>query len=378
VQTPLGAVEGIPGSLTLACARVLNGEGGQSPSPAWVTVADGRIVATGSGDAPPDAVDLGDALLAPGFVDLQVNGTGAVDFAVAPVEQIVHAVDALAAAGTTGLLLTLCSAPLDTYDVMLERAARVRAARPGVVLGVHLEGPFLGGAPGAHPPGVLRRADVRFVRHVVDTFGDLVRLVTLAPEADPDLGATRELVDRGVVVSLGHSTVDFAGARAAADAGARMVTHLFNGMGAMHHRRPGLAGAALDDARLIPSLIADFVHVHPALLKLALGARADAVLVTDAVATEPPVVERDGAAYLGDGTLAGSTLTMDAAVRNVVAIGVPVARAVRYAAANPARVLGLRDRGRIAPGARADLLALDPDSLAVRTVWQAGVRVQTA
>ncbi len=151
-----------------------------------------------------------------------------------------------------------------------------------------------------------------------------------------------------------------------------MVTHLFNGMGPLHHRRPGLPGAALDDPRLVPSIIADFVHVHEVLVKVALEVRPDAVLVTDAVGTEPPVVERDGAAFLADGTLAGSTMTMDAAVRNVVSIGIPVARAVRHAGANPARVLGVSDRGRIAPGARADLVALDPATLAVRAVWMAG------
>lgn len=368
----MGALEGSSGPLTLQCARILNGEGGQSASPAWVTIAGGRIVATGAGSAPPGAVDLGDALLAPGFIDVQVNGTGTVDFASAAVEQMIGAIDGLVAHGTTGLLLTICSAPLDAYDDMLERAARVQSARPDVVLGVHLEGPFLGGAPGAHPPAVLRSADLGFLRHLHDTFGDLVRLVTLAPEADPDFAATRLLVEQGVVVALGHSTVDFDGARAAADAGARLVTHLFNGMGPLHHRSPGLAGAALDDERLVPSLIADFVHVHPALVKLALTARADAVLVTDAVATEPPVIERNGAAYLGDGTLAGSTLTMDVALRNVAGIGVALPRAVRHATANPARVLGLSDRGRVAPGARADLVALDPRTLAVRAVWVAG------
>jgi N-acetylglucosamine-6-phosphate deacetylase len=361
--------------LTLGCARILNGEGGQSPSPAWVTIADGRIVATGSGNPPPGAVDLGDALIAPGFVDLQVNGTGAVDFAVAPVAEIVAAVDGLVARGTTGLLLTICSARLDAYPAMLERAAQARAARPGAVLGVHLEGPFLGGAPGAHPPEVLRPADVGFLRAVTDAFGGLVRIVTLAPEADPGLAATRALADAGIVVALGHSTVDFDGARTAADAGARMVTHLFNGMAPMHHRAPGLAGAALTDPRLVPSIIADFVHVHPAMVGLALSARADAVVVTDAVGIGPPVGARDGAAYLVDGRLAGSTLTMDAAVRNVVSIGVPVARAVRHACANPARVLGEHARGRVAPGARADLVALDPRTLGVEAVWIEGVPV---
>jgi N-acetylglucosamine-6-phosphate deacetylase len=366
-------VEGTASSLTLRCARVLNGEGGQTTAPAWVTINGDRITATGTGDAPGDAVDLGDALLAPGFVDLQVNGSGPVDFATASVAQIVGAVDGLTARGTTGLLLTLCSAPLPDYDAMLRTAAAVRAERAGAVLGVHLEGPFLGGAPGAHPVTVLRPADLDFLGRVLDEFGDLVRLVTLAPEADRGLAATRLLVERGVVVALGHSTVDLAGARAAADAGARMVTHLFNGMGAMHHRAPGLAGAAFDDTRLVPSIIADFVHVHPAMVRLALGARPDAVLVTDAVATGGDVVERDGAAYLPDGTLTGAVLTMDRALQNVASTGISNAAAVRYATANPSRILGASDRGRVAPGARADLVALDPESLAVRSVWVAGV-----
>jgi N-acetylglucosamine-6-phosphate deacetylase len=197
----------------------------------------------------------------------------------------------------------------------------------------------------------------------------------LAPEADPGLVATRLLFHHGVVVALGHSTVDYDGARTAADGGARMVTHLFNGMAPMHHRAPGLAGAALDDPRLVQSVVGDFVHVHPALVKLALTARADAVLVTDAVATAAPVVERDGAAYLPGGTLVGSTLRMDAVVRNVVGLGVEPARAVRHAGANPARVLGSSDRGRVAPGARADLVALDPATFEVRAVWVGGALV---
>ena len=205
-----------------------------------------------------------------------------------------------------------------------------------------------------------------------------MRIVTLAPEADPDLAGTRMLAAAGVVVAIGHSTATYAEARAAADAGATLVTHLFNGMAPFHHRHPGLAGAALDDARLTPSLIADLVHVHPAALRLAIGAKRSVALVTDAVAVGAGTVgdvvmeERDGAARLADGTLAGSVLTMDRAVRNVVDLGFSLVRAVEMASAVPAQILGSDDRGRLEPGRRADIVALDRVSLAVRAVWVGG------
>jgi N-acetylglucosamine-6-phosphate deacetylase len=359
----------------LVAARILNGEGGTSATPAWLVMADGRIVATGTGAPPPGAIDLGDALLVPGFVDIQVNGAGAVDFATAPVAEMVAMIDARIAGGCTACLPTICTAPLDAYVPILDRIAAVRAARPDAVLGVHLEGPFLGGAPGAHPVDLIRAVDVGWIARLCDRFGDLIRVVTLAPEADPGYAGIAALRERGVVVALGHSTVDYDGARAAAAAGARIVTHLFNGMGPLHHRAPGLAGAALDDRRLVPSIIADGVHVHHAMVRLALATRPDAVLVTDAVATVAPVEARDGAAYLRDGTLAGSTLTMLDAVQRVCALGPAPAAVVRAASGSPARAIGVADRGRLAPGTRADVLALDPVTLGLRAVWAGGERV---
>ena len=359
----------------LVAARALNGEGGISASPAWLVMADGRIVATGTGAPPADAIDLGDAWLAPGLVDIQVNGAGPVDFAVASVGEIIEAIDTRVAGGCTACLPTICSAPLDAYAPILERLLAVRSERPHAILGVHLEGPFLGGAPGAHPRELVRPVDLEWLSGLCDRFGDLLRLVTLAPEADPGFAATAMLHERGIVVALGHSTVDYDGAREAADAGAALVTHLFNGMGPLHHRSPGLAGAALDDPRLVPSVIADGVHVHPALVRLALRARPDAVLVTDAVATTPPVEARDGAAYLADGTLAGSTLTMIDAVRRVAALGLSPAAAVRCATGNAASAIGAPEHGRLAPGARADVLVLDPGDLAVRAVWVSGTAI---
>jgi N-acetylglucosamine-6-phosphate deacetylase len=336
------------------------------------------IVEVGSGAAPASARDLGSVLLAPGFVDLQVNGVGDVDFASAEPGGWRRASRAQLEGGVTAYCPTFVTAPLDDYPPALERAwgAQADATHRSLpaISGVHLEGPFLGGAPGAHPVDLVRPADCDWLRALLAEFPGLVRIVTLAPEADPGLAATRLLRDEGVTVALGHSTATFEQARAAADAGARLVTHLFNGMGPLHHREPGLAGAALDDDRLTPTLIPDLVHVHPSVLRLAIRHKHNAALVTDRVATAGLRVTDDGAARLVDGTLAGSTLSMDGAARNIVGLGVPVERAVEMASTIPAGALGLTDRGRIATGMRADLVALDPDSLAVREVWLAGER----
>lgn len=346
------------------------------PAPGWVAIEDGVIVETGPGPGPAGAVDAGSALLAPGLVDLQVNGVDDDDFAAARPEGWRRAARAQLEHGVTAFCPTLVTAPLETYDDALRRVAAARAdiedrLLPSV-LGVHLEGPFLGGAPGAHPVELVRAVDLEWLRGLLGAFPGLVSIVTLAPEADPGLAATRFLRDQSVTVALGHSTATYDEARAAAGAGARLVTHLFNGMGPLHHREPGLAGAALDDDRLTPTLIADLVHVHPAALRLAIARKPNVALVTDRVATTGLHVTDDGAARLSEGTIAGATLAMDHAVRNVVGLGVPVERAVEMASTIPAGVLGRPDRGRLAPGSRADIVAFDPRSLTVRAVWLGG------
>jgi N-acetylglucosamine-6-phosphate deacetylase len=346
------------------------------PAPGWVAIDDGLIVETGSDTAPTGALDTGSALLAPALIDLQVNGVELDDLATADPEGWRRARRAQAVHGVGAFCPTLVTAPLDRYDDALRR---VRAARADAgteplpsIIGVHLEGPFLGGAPGAHPVELLRGVDLEWLRHLLAAFPGLVTIVTLAPEADPGLAATRFLRDHDVTVALGHSTATYEEALAAADAGARLVTHLFNGMAPLHHREPGLAGAALDDDRLTPTLIADLVHVHPVALRLAFARKRNVALVTDRVATTGLHVSADGAARLADGTIAGSTLTMDGAVRNAVGLGVPVERAIETATIVPAAAVGLTDRGRLGPGARADVVAFDPRSLAVRAVWLSG------
>jgi N-acetylglucosamine-6-phosphate deacetylase len=371
--------------MTVVAGAGVVADGCRPDAAGWVEIDGGRIVGVGTGTR-AGATGTGDAVLVPGFVDLQINGAGAVDFAHADRAGWQRALQAHARHGTTACCPTFVSAPLAAYDEPLAVALAVASDTESAtgdelgarVLGVHLEGPFLGGAPGAHVVEHLRVVDGPWLAGLLERAPGLVRIVTLAPEADPELAGTGMLSAAGVVVALGHSTATYAEARAAADAGATLVTHLFNGMRPFNHREPGLAGAALDDPRLTPSLIADLVHVHPAALRLAIGAKESVTLVTDAVAVDAGTIgdvvmqERDGAARLADGTLAGSVLTMDRAVRNVVDLGFPLVRAVEMAATVPAQILGCSDRGRLEPGRRADIVALDRESLAVRAVWVGG------
>jgi N-acetylglucosamine-6-phosphate deacetylase len=337
----------------------------------WLRFGDGVITDTGADGAPTDAEDLGDALLVPGFVDMQINGIGDVDFSRCTVADVGRARERLWSHGVTTFLPTLISAPMESYGPALD------VMREAGVDGVHLEGPFLGGAPGAHRREYLRQADPQWL----GALPSVVRYVTLAPEADPGLIATKQLAASGVVASIGHSTASYDDVIAAADAGASAVTHLFNAMSGLHHREPGVVGAALDDERLTPSLIADLVHVHPAGLRLAASRKRNVALISDAIGSETQwaaargVRVIDGAPRLEDGTLAGSVLTMDRAVANMVSIGVSVDRALEMATAIPAAVLGMHDRGTLEPGQRADVVALDPSTLAVRAVWLRGERV---
>ena len=373
------------GVLAAATVAVPDRDGVALHEPGWLALERGRVVDAGPGTA-KGALHLDGVVLAPGFVDLQVNGIADVDFAAADPDGWRRAGRLLLGHGVTSYCPTIVSSPLGTYGPTLERiaAARADAAQRGLpaIAGAHLEGPFLGGAPGAHPPELLREAQPEWLSALLDGDPDIVRIVTLAPEADHNLAATRLLVSRGVVVSLGHSTATYDEATAAADAGARGVTHLFNAMSPLHHREPGLVGAALDDDRLTPTLIADLVHVHPVALRLAIACKRNIALITDAVAVESGAVggialsEGDGAARLADGTLAGSLLTMDGAVRNLVAIGVPLVRALEMASSVPARVLHTDDFGDCGLGGRADLVALEPTTLAVRAVWIEGVQLR--
>jgi N-acetylglucosamine-6-phosphate deacetylase len=338
----------------------------------------GRIVAIG-----PATGTIEHDTLVPGLVDLQVNGHGDVDVAHADGAAWDRLDQLLLAQGVTAWCPTLVTAPLAAYAAPLARLAAAidrpePEARPEV-LGAHLEGPFLGGRPGAHPEQLIVPVD----RGWLDALPDLVRLVTVAPEAPGAADAWAWARERGVLASVGHTAAPAADATEAFDAGAAMVTHLFNGMSGFDHRSPGVAVAALLDDRITAGLIADGVHVHPDLVRLAFRTKGPGriALVTDAVAWQAGTVGRvdlafDGTApRLADGTLAGSALTLDRAVANVVAWGgTDLVGAVRSASTTPADLVGRPDLGRIAVGARADLAALALDGTCAAT-YRSGLRV---
>lgn len=343
-----------------------------------VLVEDGRIAAV----APEEALEgrgepreTGGDILAPGFVDLQVNGGGGLmlNDAASP-EDVAEIARAHLALGTGHLLPTLISdTPRVTRRVIDAVASAIAAGVPGIA-GLHLEGPHLAPArAGAHDPAHLRpmtRADRDGLIAAKTRLPALV--VTLAPEA-AGLEEIAALAGAGITVALGHTEADHATALAYFAAGARAVTHLFNAMPPLLHRAPGLVGAALDTPGVAMGLIADGHHVHPAAMGAAIrAARGEMFLVSDAMAPAGSALDRfdlggreisrsDGKLVLSDGTLAGADLDLGGAVRVLVErIGVPLERALAMATAIPARVAGLDDgAGRLCPGA-ASLIRYDP------------------
>ena len=321
----------------------------------------------------------GEPIIAPGFIDLQVNGFRGHDAAGGSAEiAVISAL--LPQTGVTGFLPTMISRPLEDGRRFVSASHAVRA--PGArVLGSHLEGPFLNPEQrGAHEAEFLLTPTADRVASVLEL---PPRMMTLAPELEGGLDAVRALACAGVVVSLGHSAAAYEDGLAAIEAGARFATHLFNAMPPLHHRAPGLVGAVLDDTRVTAGVIADGVHVHPSLLGVAACAKGAArlALTTDQVAAagSPPgryllggreVVHDGDRVRLMDGTLAGSAATMDLLVR-LAAAQFGLHRALTMASRTPARVLGLPRLGRVAAGCEADLVLLGRD-LAVRRTLVAG------
>ncbi|MEI9422445.1 N-acetylglucosamine-6-phosphate deacetylase [Mesorhizobium sp. Cs1299R1N1] len=377
----------------LTGARIFDGDDWHEG--AALVVRDGLVEAMlPQGALPGDirVIDTGGGMLVPGFVDIQVNGGGGVMLNdhpdVASIETICRA---HAPFGTTALLPTLITdTPAITAAAIAAGEAAALQKVPGF-LGLHLEGPHLSIArKGAHDPALIRPmrdADQAMLIAARDKLP--VLLTTIAPES-VDAARVRALAKAGIIVSLGHSDTGHATAKAFAEAGASVVTHLFNAMSQIGNREPGLAGAAIDIGTLSAGLIADGIHVHPATIRIALDAKRGPgriVLVTDAMATigtdmssftlnGRTIYRKDGSLRLADGTLAGADLDMISAIRFMHrTVGLELSEALRMASLYPAQAIGQSHRlGRFANGTAADIVALS-DDLGIGSVWIGGDKV---
>jgi len=365
-------------------------------APGYVLVRDGVIETVGEGPPPrqPD-VRLDSGVLVPGFVDLQVNGYFGAELEAVRAAEWRMVAARLPETGTTAFMPTFITAPvprlaraLRLASALRQAARRTREQGPEArVLGVHLEGPFISPLrAGAHNKDWMTDPAPAAVSELLDAGGGILKIVTLAPERHGALDAITRLAEAGVLVSVGHTDALASQVAAAAGAGARMVTHLFNAQRPLHHREPGTPGQALSDPRLTSGLIADFHHVAPAVCAGAFAAAPGRIcLVTDAAACAgmPPgtyllggepieLPDGDGTPPVrASGTLAGSALRMDVAVANMVRAGAGLPHAVAAATRIPADLIGRPELGRIVPGARADLAWLGED-LRARATWVDG------
>src|SRR5262245_26568939 len=331
-------------------------------------------------------VDLSGCRLVPGYVDLHVHGGGGASYGAGDLDEARRAALFHLAHGTTTSLAGLVSASPD--DLLRQVTALVPLVEDGTVAGIHLEGPYINPARrGAHGPAALREPSIDELDRLVDASRGTIRMITLAPELPSALPVIEKATARGVVAAIGHTDATYAQARDGIAAGARVGTHLFHAMRGLHHREPGPVPALIEAQEVVVELINDGVHVHEAVGRLVANAVGfdRMALVTDAMAAAgmgdgtyrlgsmTVRVEGGVARLAGGGPIAGSTLTMDVALRRAVdAVGMPLASAARAAATVPSRALGLAAQtGAISPGLRADLVVLNAD-LTVARVMRAG------
>ncbi|WP_236028067.1 N-acetylglucosamine-6-phosphate deacetylase [Bifidobacterium pongonis] len=371
----------------------------------WVVCAEGRIAATGCSDAeleaacrgngvaPEHVLDAHGATLTPGYIDIHAHGAWGCSF-----DDGADAIDLARAGhlthGTTRQVLSLITNPVDVMHANLRTVREKTAVRPDI-LGAHLEGPFLAvSRKGAHDPAYLRDPDPKTVDGMLEAAGGCLRQITIAPELPHGLDAIRRFSAAGTVPAVGHCEADYRTARAAFEAGAGMLTHMFNAMNSLHHRNPGPIPAAVESDGVVLELIVDGFHVHDAMARLGFGLAPHRIaFVTDAMAaTGCPdgsyrlggleVTVANGHARLAsNGAIAGSTLTLEDAVRHAVLdLGISPAAAVEAATLTPAKALGLdvenaiaeAPLGLIRPGFAADLNLIDTSTWRVTRVWCAG------
>lgn len=370
-------------------SALLTDERGERPD-GWVLLDGDTFAAVGTGEAPDAAerIDLGGARLTPGFIDLHGHGGGGHAYDDGG-EELLAALATHRARGVTRSVVSLVANPLASLRSSLANIAEL-AARDPLVLGSHLEGPYLAPARrGAHHVDYLREPDLIEIDGLIAAARGTLRQVTIAPELPGADAAIDHFIEAGVRVGIGHTEADYDTAARAFDRGASILTHAFNAMNGIHHRAPGPVVAAFADERVTLEIVLDGYHVHEHVVSLTHGeAPGRIAYITDSMAAagsddghyrlgELNVTVRDGLAVLsGTDTIAGSTLTLDAAVRRAVGgVGLSWPEAIAAVTAVPARALGLDARfGLLEPGYAADAVALDADG-DVTGVWAAGARL---
>jgi N-acetylglucosamine-6-phosphate deacetylase len=355
-----------------------------------ILVENGRITGLGPRDevrVPPDAEHYaaGDKIVVPGFVDIHVHGAGGHDVMEGNARALDRITSTLARYGTTSILATTVTAPVEeTSHSLLGIARYVRShegpdAKPRLaaeILGVHLEGPFINKTRrGVHPPDAIARPSLEVLDEFRKAADGLVRILTIAPELPGAIELIQAVSTNGLVVAMGHTDADYDQARAAIRAGARHAVHFFNAMRPFSHRDPGIIGAVLTDPEITAEVIADGVHVAGPAIQVLIGTKGfdTVMLASDGTSATGmadgnyrlgnfEVTVRGGVCRNSEGKLAGSTATLDRALQFLVSLGVPLLEAVRMATILPARRLGLAGRkGILAVGADADLVVLTPD-----------------
>ncbi|MDT0156502.1 N-acetylglucosamine-6-phosphate deacetylase [Microbacterium sp. ARD32] len=376
------------GSRVIHSVRIVDGDGSVTED-GWVRFEDGLVAARGSGADWTDADDVidavavagTDAVLTPGFIDIHGHGGAGAAYDDGA-DAIRTGRDMHRSHGTTRAVISLVTAPVDDLAGEVALVADLMQTDAGI-LGSHLEGPFLDpGHHGAHEPSLLRHPEHADVARLLEAGRGTVRQVTVAPELPGGLEAVRQIVASGATVAVGHTDADADTARRAFEAGATILTHAFNAMNGIHHRAPGPVLVAAADHRVVLEGIADNFHLHPAVIKLLFDAAPGRVaLITDAMAAAGSadghydlgavkVTVKDGMARADDtGSIAGSTLTQDVALRRAVEAGVPIGEAVRALTATPAAAVGFGETlGLLQSGRVADAVLLSA-ALGVHGVW---------